>query len=149
MISEPMVCSVQTVHLSCVKITLSLNGLKRASTNPPHLGVPLGASKTISEPMVCFAQTVHLCSTNSNTISKLTKTRFSRDPRHLGVPSGASKIIFRAQGTFGANCAPILRQEYTISKWTKTSFQLTHVTMFYHRVHPKRFLSLWYVWRKL
>jgi hypothetical protein len=33
----------------------------------------------------------------------------------------------------------------TISKWTETSFQLSLVTLEYHRVHPKRFLSLWYV----
>ena len=32
MISEPKVRLVQTVHLSCVKITLCPNGLKRATT---------------------------------------------------------------------------------------------------------------------
>jgi hypothetical protein len=36
----------------------------------------------------------------------------------------------------------------TISKQIKTSFYLSLVTLEYHRVHPKRFLSLWYVWRK-
>jgi hypothetical protein len=41
-----------------------------------HLGVLLGACKTISEPMVCLAQTMHLSCTDTNTISKWTKTRF-------------------------------------------------------------------------
>jgi hypothetical protein len=43
---------------------------------PRHLGVPLVASKTISESMVCLVQTVHLSCTDTNTISKWTKTRF-------------------------------------------------------------------------
>jgi hypothetical protein len=41
-----------------------------------HLGVLLGASKTISEPTICLAQTMHLSWTDTNTISKWTKTRF-------------------------------------------------------------------------
>ena len=30
----------------------------------------------------------------------------------------------------------------------RTRFHMTHVTKDYHRVRPKRYLSLWYVWRK-
>jgi hypothetical protein len=41
-----------------------------------HLGVLLGASKTISESMVCLAQIVSLSCTDNNTISKWSKTRF-------------------------------------------------------------------------
>jgi hypothetical protein len=36
----------------------------------------------------------------------------------------------------------------TISKWTKMRFHTTHVTLEFHRLRPKRFLSLWYVRRK-
>ena len=36
----------------------------------------------------------------------------------------------------------------TISKRTETSIHLSLVTYEYHRVCPKRFLSLWYVWHK-
>jgi hypothetical protein len=43
---------------------------------PHHLGVSLGASKTISEPMVRLAQTVHLYCTDTNTVSKRIETRF-------------------------------------------------------------------------
>jgi hypothetical protein len=36
----------------------------------------------------------------------------------------------------------------TISKQTERSFHLSLVTQEYHPMHPKQFLSLWYVWRK-
>jgi hypothetical protein len=54
---------------------LQMNWIKH-QLEPRHLGVPSGASKTISKPAVCLAQTVHLSCTDTNTISKLTKTRF-------------------------------------------------------------------------
>jgi hypothetical protein len=37
----------------------------------------------------------------------------------------------------------------TISKWTETRFYMTHVTYEFHRVRPKWFLRLCYVWFKL
>jgi hypothetical protein len=43
---------------------------------PRHLGVPSSASKMISMPMVRSLQTLHLSCTNTNTVSKWTKTRF-------------------------------------------------------------------------
>jgi hypothetical protein len=36
----------------------------------------------------------------------------------------------------------------TVSKRTEMSFHLSLVTKGYYPVHPKQFLSLWYVWRK-
>jgi hypothetical protein len=44
--------------------------------DPCHLGVPSGASKSVSEAMVRLVQTVDLSCTDTNTISKRTKTRF-------------------------------------------------------------------------
>jgi hypothetical protein len=41
------------------RLALSLNGLNELPLEPLHLGVPLGASKTISKPMVHLMQTVH------------------------------------------------------------------------------------------
>jgi hypothetical protein len=145
MISMPMVCLMQTVHLSCTdantvskrtktrfhmthvscelhlvrpklfmslwyvqckpctylpsRLALSPNGLNRALADPRHQEVPSGASKTIYEPMVRLTQTEHLSCTDTNTISKRTKTRF----------------------------------------------HTTHVTYEFHRVRPKLFMSLWYV----
>jgi hypothetical protein len=43
---------------------------------PRDLGVQSGASKTIYEPMVRLVQTVHLSCTDTNAVSKRTKTRF-------------------------------------------------------------------------
>jgi hypothetical protein len=62
--------------------------------------------------------------------------------------TGASKMVFepmvRSSQTVLLSCVKIS----TISKCTETSFQLTIVTLVYHQVRAKRFLSLWYVWRK-
>ena len=61
---------------------------------------------------------------------------------------GASKMIFAplvsSVQTEHLSCIEI----NTISKRTKISFQLSLVTQEYHRVCPKRYLSLWYVWCK-
>ena len=116
-----MVRSAQTMHQSSVKISA-----------PRHLGVQLGASKMISlEP---YLQTYRI--------------ELPLEPRHLGVQSGASKIIskpkVRLAQTVHLSCIKIS----TISKQTKTSFRLSLITQNYHRVHPKRFLSRWYVWHK-
>ena len=59
MISEPMVCWAQTMHLSCVKIS-TISKRAELPLEPHHLGVPSGASKMISETMVHLVQTVHL-----------------------------------------------------------------------------------------
>jgi hypothetical protein len=75
MISEPMLYSTQTVHLSCIKIS-TVSKWTKLSLEPHHLGVSLGASKTISKPMVHLAQTMHLSCTNNNTVSKVKELRF-------------------------------------------------------------------------
>jgi hypothetical protein len=36
----------------------------------------------------------------------------------------------------------------TVLEWKGERFKMTHVTQEFHRVRPKWFLSLWYVWRK-
>jgi hypothetical protein len=51
MIFEPMVHSMQTVHLSCIKIN-TISNWTELPLEPHHLGVPYGASKMISELMV-------------------------------------------------------------------------------------------------
>jgi hypothetical protein len=77
MIFEPIVCSVQTVHLCCVKYYHYLQtDWTELPLQPRHLGVPSGASKTISEPMVHSAQIVHLSCTDTYTTSRRTETRF-------------------------------------------------------------------------
>ena len=94
---------------------------------PHHLGVTLGASKTISEPMVCLAQTVHLSCTDTNTISKRTETRFHRT--HVSkefnrcVKTFSERMVRLAQ-IMHLSCVKIR----TTSKRTKMSFHLSLVT---------------------
>jgi hypothetical protein len=91
---------------------------------PHHLGVPSGASKTISEPMVRSAkQCIYLASRLA-----LSPNRPKRASTWASAPRSTIRCIEKdlwAYGTFGTDHAPILHQD-----------------------RPKRFLSLWYVWRK-
>jgi hypothetical protein len=64
------------------------------------------------------------------------------EPRHLGVPSCVSRTIsepmVRLAQTMHLSCT----DTKTISKWTETRFHMTHIIEEFHRVHPKRLLSL-------
>jgi hypothetical protein len=76
MITEPMVCSMQAMHLSCVKIS-TISKWTKLSREPHHVRVPSGESKTIFEPIVPLAQTMHLSCTHTNTVSKWKEERFN------------------------------------------------------------------------
>jgi hypothetical protein len=70
MISKPMVCSTQTVHLSCSDTKCLRTDWNEFQHEPRRLRVPSSASKMIFEPMACSAQTVHLYCVKISTISK-------------------------------------------------------------------------------
>jgi hypothetical protein len=76
------------------------------------------------------------------------RNKISHDPHHRGILSGVSKTIsepmVRSVQTMHISCVKVS----TISKWTESSFLLSLVTKEYHRVHPKWFLNLLYIWRK-
>jgi hypothetical protein len=114
-----------------------------------HLGVPSGASKVIFEPMVHLVQTVHLACTDTNIVLKRIENEIPLEPRHLGVPSGESKMISKPMvhsvQTVHLSCVRISN----ISKQTESSFYLSPITNEFHRVRPKRFVSLRYIRRKL
>jgi hypothetical protein len=73
-------------------------------------------------------------------------SEISYDPCHLGVPSCVFEMISKHNGTFGANLHLSCVKVSIISKRTKTSLHLRLVTKEYHRVPPKWFLWLWYLW---
>jgi hypothetical protein len=107
MISEPMVHSKQTVHLSCIKIcTISKTDRIELPLEPFKLGVPSDASRTISEPTVHSEQNMHLSCTDTNTISQWTKTRFHMTNVTYEIHRMCSKwfsslwYIWRKRGTF-------------------------------------------------
>jgi hypothetical protein len=84
MIFEPMVHSMQTVHLSCIKIsTVFEKDQNEIALEARHLVVPSCASKMISEPTVRLGQTMHLSCTNTNIVSKRKKRDYtwSTSPR--------------------------------------------------------------------
>jgi hypothetical protein len=145
MISEPMVCSMQTVHLSCIKIS-TISKWTELSLEPRHLRVPSGASKTISRPMVRSTQTVHLSYVKISTISKLAE--HSLGPHHLGVPSVCPKQFLSRLYIWRRLCtylAPTLTLSLNGKKGDST--WPTSPRSFVHRVRPKQFLSLSYVRR--
>jgi hypothetical protein len=96
-------------HLAS-RLALSPDGLKQASTRASSPGVSSDASKMIYELMVYLVQTVHLYFTNTNTISKRTKTRFHMT-HSFRTSIGCVQDDFRAYGTFFTNRGPILRQD--------------------------------------
>jgi hypothetical protein len=67
---------------------------------------------------------------------------------HIGDPSGASKTISEPMVRSTQTMHQSRIKISTISKQTKTSIHSSLVTYVYHRGCRKRFLCLWYVWRK-
>ena len=112
--------------------------------DPRHLGVPSGASKTISEPMVRWCkQCIYLAPTLTLPPygPKQDSTRPMSHRSSIGCTKMFSKPMACSAQTMHLSCVKIR----TTSKWTKTSFHLSLVTKEYHRVRPKRFLSLSYI----
>jgi hypothetical protein len=97
--------------------------------------------------MVHSAQTVHLSCVKISTISKWTESSFhlSLAPRSTirGVQNDFEPMVRLAQ---------IVHLSYIdtniVSKQSKMTLHTTHVTLDFHRMRPKWFLSLCYVWRK-
>jgi hypothetical protein len=122
MISEPIVCSAQTVHLYCN----DTNAVSKRTETIFHMTQSprssLGciqhdfrANGTLDTNHATFSrQDYHYLQTDSN--------KLTLEPRHLGVSSGVSKMIsepivclvqhdFRDNGTFDTNRAHFLLQD--------------------------------------
>jgi hypothetical protein len=130
------------------RVALSPNELNQATTWARHLGVPSGASKMISEPMVRSAQTMHLSCVKIRTIFQMNWIKHPLDPHQLGVPSNASKKIYVPTVCLAQTVHLSCTDTNTFTKWTKMRFHMTHVTIEFHRVCPKWFQRLLYVWHK-
>jgi hypothetical protein len=94
--------------------------------DPCHLGVPLGASKTISEPMLHATQTMHRSCIKISTVSKWTKLWL--EPHHLGVPSGASKKIFKLMVRLAQIVHLSCIDSNIVSKEKEPRFHMTHIS---------------------
>jgi hypothetical protein len=125
-ISKPMVCSPQTVQLSCVKISTRSKWTK-LSLEPHHQGGPIGASKTIPKPIVCLAQSMHSSCTNTNTVSKQKEVRFHMTHAPRGS-IGSVKNDLQAYSTFDTNRVPSFVKIRTIAERTEMCFHLSLFT---------------------
>ena len=123
-ISEPMVSSAPTVHLSCTD-TGSQQTETRIPLDPRHLGVPSGMSKMIYEPMVCSAPIVHLSYTDTG--SQQTETRFHlthiTKEYHWVRPKRFPSLWY----VWYQPCT-YLASTSSISKWTELRYHLSLVT---------------------
>jgi hypothetical protein len=141
MISEPMVCLVQTVHLSYVKISTICKrteirfqlSFKPSEYHRVHLKWFLSLWYVRRKPCTYLASRLAL----SPNGLKRASTWASSSSNSIGCIQND----FLACGTFAKLVQLSCNCTNTIPKWTKMRFQ-------FHRVRPKQFLSLWYVWRK-
>jgi hypothetical protein len=76
------------------------------------------------------------------------QNEFPLDPRHVGVPLGLPKMISESMVHSAQTVHLSCVEKNTISKLTQTIFHLIYTTKDYNLVCPKRFKSLWYIWRK-
>jgi hypothetical protein len=112
--------------------------------DPRHLVVLSGVFKMISEPVVRSTQTMSLSCINISTIPNGPK-KHPFEPRHLEVPSGASKMISEPMVSLTHTMHLSCTNTNTVSNRTEMIFYMTHVTLEFHWVRSKRFMSLWYV----
>jgi hypothetical protein len=147
-ISEPVVRSVQTMPLSCTETNMSPNGLKWDSAWPTSPRSSIGCVQTDFRFYGTFSANCAPILHQDYHYLQIGRNELPLEPHYLGVPLGVSKTIFepivRSAQTVHLYCINIS----TISKPTETSFHLSHMTWEYHRVRPKWFLSLWYIWCK-
>jgi hypothetical protein len=128
MISKPMVCLGQTVHLSCVKISAISKPIEMRFhisfvTKDYHRCIQnnFGAYGTFGTNRAPILHGHYYC-------LQMDRNKIPHDPCHLEHPSGASKMIFepmvRLTQTVHQSCINIS----TISKCTKTRFHMAQIS---------------------
>jgi hypothetical protein len=136
-----MICSVQTMHLSCVKISTISKRTKMSF----HLR--LITSKYHRVHLKWFLSLWYVqCKPCTYLVSRLAQST-NRPNRASTWASSSSNSIGCIQNNFLA-CGTFVKPEHlsctytnTVSKWTEMRFE-------FRPVCPKQFLSLWYVRRK-
>jgi hypothetical protein len=127
MISMPMVCSVQTVHLSCIDI----NTVSKWTKMKFHTTHPTYEFHWV-RPQLFMSLWYLQCKPCTYLVSRLAispnrPNRSPPDPRHLGVPSGASKMIYEPMIRLTQIEHLSWTDANTISKQIKTRFHKTHI----------------------
>jgi hypothetical protein len=139
MISISMVCSVQTVILSCTD-TNTVSKRTKMRFHTPHV--------TYQFHRVCPKLFMSLWYIQCNRCTYLASrlalflngpNRAPPDPHHLGVPSSASKMISMPMVCSVQTVLLSCTDTNIVSKQTKMRFYTAHVTYEFHRVRPKLF----------
>jgi hypothetical protein len=131
------------------RLTLSLNRLKRDSTWPTSPRSSIGCVQNDFWAYGTFgANRASIWNQDYDSI-QTDRNELPFDPHHLGVPSGVSKIISKPMVRLAQTMHLSCTETNTISKTIEMRFYMTHVTLEFHRVHPNRFLRIWYVCCKL
>jgi hypothetical protein len=88
---------------------------------------------------------------STNLASRVAHSRFelTLERRQLGVPSSASKMISMPMLYLVQTVHLSCTNTKTVYTRTTMRFHMTHVSYEFHWVHPKLFMSLWYVQCKL
>jgi hypothetical protein len=141
-----MVRLAQTMHLSCVKISIMSNELSQAST---WASLPKSTIRCVQNDFYGMFSTNHAPTMHRHQhCLQMDQKEIPQDPRHLRVPSAASKMTSKAMVHSSQTVhLPCVRMSYIFER-SRSSFHLSLLTKEYHWVRPKRFLSLWYIWCK-
>jgi hypothetical protein len=136
-----MVCSVQTVHLSCVKIST----ISKQTEMSIRLSLITSEYHRVHQNRFLSLRYVR-CKQCTNLVSRLALSPNRPKWASTWASSSSNSIrcirnYFLAYGTFAEPVHLSCTYTNTVSKRTKMRFE-------FHRVHPKQILSLWYVRRK-
>jgi hypothetical protein len=141
MIYEPVVRSAQTVHLSCVKIS---NNFERTESTIHLSLVPKEYHQVRPKRFLSLWHDRHklyTCSASRLALYQINWIKHPLELRHIEVLSGASNTISELTVCLAQAVHLSWTDTNTISKWTKTRLHMTHVTLEFHHVRPKWFLS--------
>jgi hypothetical protein len=130
MISEPMVCLAQIVHLSCTDTNTISKRMKRASTWASSPRSTIGYVQYDFSVYGMFGANYGPILLRHKHYLQTYRNKIPFDPCHLRVPSGASKMVSQ----------PMVRKAQTvqlssISEWTNTNTVSKRSEMRFHMTH--------------
>jgi hypothetical protein len=114
MISEHLVHSAQTMHLSCVKISTISNELGQASTWASSPRSTIGCVQNDFWPYGMFSTNHAPILNRHQHYLQMDQNKIPHDPHLLGVPSGASKLIYEV-GVRSAQTMHLLASRLALS----------------------------------
>jgi hypothetical protein len=128
MISMPMVCSVQTVLLSCTDTNI-VSIWTKTRFHTTHVTYEFHQVRPKLFMSLWYVQ----CKPYTYLASRLALSpngpnRAPPDPCHLGVPSGASKTLYEPMVCLTPTEHLSSTDANTVSKHIETRFHMTHVT---------------------